>query len=98
MSKIHLAVNGTILIRLNDDVIYVDFDSQTVNLYNIDTDVYDQIQISSYNGAWYSYSVNAYSFSGEVAVNFVEREVTILSIGDLRHYEYEYAEQQYTVV
>lgn len=89
MSILVLNPNTSTYVRVNNDIIYVDFDSNSVMQYMIDEDAYREIDYyqSEGNSAWYD--VASRTFSGSICVDFYTHAITIKPECDVRYFEYE---------
>ena len=97
MSTLILNARCSLYIRLNNEIIYVDFDMGTINKYNLQQDCYNEVRASYANGSVYTYYVLANTFKGSVEVNFGTGEIKIAPDCELRYFEQEEAEVCYAL-
>lgn len=96
MSTLVLNPNCSVYIRLNYDILYADFDTRTLSLYDVNTDAYYEQELSySENGVLVFY-INASSVRATVKMNLYDRTVTITPENELLYFEQELA-QQYAI-
>lgn len=76
-------------VRVNNDIIYIDFDGKSVKQYDFYTESYYEIPCNKVDGIIGWYDVNSPTFAGQVIVNYNTHNVTIKPYGDVRYFEYE---------
>ena len=89
MSILVLNPNTSTHVRVNNDIIYIDFDERCVKQYDIENETYYTVALTHSEGSVGWYNVNALTFSGQVIVDYMTHNVTIKPYGDVRYFEYE---------
>lgn len=96
MSTLILNPRCSVYIRMNFDILYADFDTKTLSLYDISTDDYHELPLSFVDDGAYVYYVQANSISSTVSINYLTRELVIVPDNELTYFEQVQA-QQYAI-
>lgn len=97
MSAIRLCVEYAVHIRLNDEVIYIEFLNNTLSVYDLEADDY-KIQDYDYcQGEQVHYFIDTETFSGGIILNLRTHDITISPLCDFWHYEVEEIAYQATI-
>lgn len=92
MSTLVLRPHCSVYIRLNNDIIFVDFDTKSLSLYDIESDTYFQQELSYIEEGDYIFYVQARTVRAVVRVNPYEQQVIINAEDELLYFEQEVAE------